>query len=163
VIWWQPRFNREIIFLLDVHILTVTFVFSPGILECRREIHLMHFTTGAPHESASAPVVQLEFRGTYNKEFGTHIEIMGDYLVVLLAHSAPSLEKNLVRRMISIGRPEKEVPRRPGRGYQSLYLVDWVKGHVKYVRAPPTECIPLQVSNVSCSNNTLAQIPIFPP
>jgi hypothetical protein len=96
-----------------MHIPILTCVFSPGEPESSREIHLMRFTTGTRHKSANIPVVQLEFEGEYNESFKTRIEIMGVYLVVLLAHGT---------RLV---------------GYQTLYLVDWVKGHVVYVRAPP--------------------------
>jgi hypothetical protein len=100
-----------------MHILVLTCVFSPKEPESSREIHLMHFTTGTRHKSATIPVIQLEFEGEYNECFSTRIEIMGDYLVVLLAH----------RTLLG--------------GYETLYLVDWVKGNVKYVRAhPPTTC-----------------------
>ena len=78
----------------------------------RLEIHLNHFTTGKRHESANIPAVQLEFQGKYDRTFGVHIEIMGDYLVILLAHGTS------------------------WRKYQTLYLVDWIKGHIIYVSAP---------------------------
>lgn len=81
----------------------------------------MHFTTGKCHKSATIPVVPLTFRGTYNDDFGTRIEIMGRYLVVLLAHSV---------------RPRSWHRQH---GYQTLYLVDWVKGRVICVSVlPPT-------------------------
>lgn len=59
-------------------------------------------------------MVQLEFKGDYDRLFGTHIEIMGNCLVILLAHGT------FWRR------------------YQTLYLVDWSKGHVVYVSSPPS-------------------------
>lgn len=59
-------------------------------------------------------MVQLEFKGTYDRLFGTHIEILGNYLVILLAHGTS------------------------WRKYQTLYLVDWFKGHVIYVSPPPS-------------------------
>ncbi|KAH9986345.1 hypothetical protein BJV74DRAFT_845025, partial [Russula compacta] len=72
----------------------------------RLEIRPMHFTKGTRHESATIPVIGLEFEGKYDKFFETQIEIMGDYLVVLLAHGFLF------------------------HGYQTLYLVDWVGGNV---------------------------------
>jgi hypothetical protein len=84
-----------------------------GVLVGRLEIHPIHFTTGKCHKSANIPAVQLEFKGKYDRPFGTHIEIMGNYLVILLAHGTY------------------------WRKYQTLYLVDWVKGRVIYVSAPP--------------------------
>lgn len=83
----------------------------------RLEIHVLHFTTGKCHESANIPAVQLEFQGKYDEPFGTHIEIMGNYLVVLLAHGT------LWRK------------------YQTLYFVDWINGHVLYVSAPSSTMI----------------------
>jgi hypothetical protein len=80
----------------------------------RLEIHLIHFTTGKRHKSANIPAIQLEFKGKYDTPFGTHIEIMGNYIVILLAHGTSR------------------------RKYQTLYLVDWIKGHVIYVSAPPS-------------------------
>jgi hypothetical protein len=64
------------------------------------------------HKSATVPVIRLNFEGEYDSSFGTHIEIMGSYLVVLLAH------------------------RSHFRGYQTLYLVDWVRGHLIHVSTP---------------------------
>jgi hypothetical protein len=63
------------------------------------------------------PAVQLEFQGKYDKRFGTHIEIMGNYLVILLAHGTLKHK------------------------YQTLYLVDWITGRVIYVSAPPPTMI----------------------
>jgi len=88
--------------------------FSTGVPVGRLEIHIIHFTTGKRHKSANIPEVQLELAGKYNRPFGTHIEIMGNYLVILLAHGT-SL-----------------------RNFQTLYLVDWIKGHVIHVSAPPS-------------------------
>ena len=85
----------------------------------------MHFTTGKCHKLATIPVVPLTFRGTYDDDFGTRIEIMGHYLVVLLAHSVSP--RSWHRR----------------HGYQTLYLVDWFKGRVICVRVPPTAFTPL--------------------
>jgi hypothetical protein len=85
-----------------------------GVLVGRLEIHLIHFTTGKCHKSASIPAFQLEFKGKYDSPFGTRIEIMGNYLVILLAHGTY------------------------WRKYQTLYLVDWIKGRVIYVSAPQT-------------------------
>ena len=78
----------------------------------RLEIHLINFATGK--RPANVPVVQLEFKGKYDRPFGTHIEIMGNYLVILLAHGTSRSK------------------------YQALYLVDWIKGHVISVSAPPS-------------------------
>jgi hypothetical protein len=64
--------------------------------------------------SANIPKVQLEFEGRYDRLFGTQIEIMGNYLVILLAHGTS------------------------WRKHQTLYLVDWIKGHVIHVSAPPS-------------------------
>ncbi|KAI9507517.1 hypothetical protein F5148DRAFT_108863 [Russula earlei] len=72
----------------------------------RLEIRLMHFTTGTRHESAAIPAIELEFEGNYDRSFGTHIEVMVGHLVVLFAHGS------LLRK------------------YQSLYLVDWARGHI---------------------------------
>ena len=80
----------------------------------RLEIHILHFTTGKRHESANISEVQLEFEGKCDRPFRTHIEIMGNYLVILLAHGTS------------------------WRKYQTLYLVDWIKGHVIHVSAPPS-------------------------
>jgi len=86
----------------------------------RLEIRLVHFTTGVMHDSAIIPVIQLDFEGKYDRSFGTHIEIMGDHLVVLFAHGS------LLR------------------SHQSLYLVDWTQGHVLYVSIfPLTVQVPL--------------------
>jgi hypothetical protein len=76
----------------------------------------MQFKSKDPHESAKIPVIQLKFKGIYDSYFDAQIEIMGTYLVVLLAH----------RSRCKIN------------SYQTLYLVDWVKGRVLCVRAPPT-------------------------
>jgi hypothetical protein len=89
-------------------------VFSTGVPVGHLEIHTIHFTTGKRHKSANTPEVQLEFEGKYDRPFGTHIEIMGNYLVILLAHGTF------------------------WRKYQTLYLVDWIKGHVIHVSAPPS-------------------------
>ena len=78
------------------------------------KVHTIHFTTGKRHKSANTPEVQLEFEGKYDRPFGTHIEIMGNYLVILLAHGT------FLRK------------------YQTLYLVDWLKGHVIHVSPPPS-------------------------
>jgi hypothetical protein len=83
------------------------------------EIRLMDFFTGICHKSATVPVIRLNFEGEYDIFFGTHIEIMGSYLVVLLAHGFHC------------------------RGYQTLYLVDWVRGHLIHVSTP----YPLSDSN----------------
>lgn len=92
----------------------MVYVFSTGALVGRLEIHLNHFTTGKRHESANLSAVQLDFPGKYDRPFGTHIEIMGNYLIILLAHGTF------------------------WRKYQTLYLVDWIEGHVIYVSAPPS-------------------------
>lgn len=117
---------------------------SKGGSQSRREIHLMHFTTGKCHKSATVPVVPLKFRGTYNDDFGTRIEIMGRYLVVLLAHSV---------------RPRSWHHRH---GYQTLYLVDWVKGRVICVCVlPPTAFAPLYELLTSLVATTLPRKYIF--
>ena len=84
------------------------------------EIRLIHFTNGTDHKSANQAVVQLDPLGWYDKEFKTHIAIMGGYLVVLLAYYA---SRNGIDRTIK---------------YQKGYLVDWVEGQVIHVRTPPT-------------------------
>jgi hypothetical protein len=104
----------------------------------RLEIHLIHFTTGKRHESANIPAVLLEFQGKYDRPFGTHIEIMGSYVVILLAHGT------LWRK------------------YQTLYLVDWIKGHVIYVSAPPTTFVCLLKVLTSPIATTLQRKHIFP-
>jgi hypothetical protein len=85
------------------------------------EIRLVQFTDGTNHKSANKAVVQLDPLEYYDTEFKTHIAIMGDYLVVLLAHYMD---------------PDGIV--RTGK-YQTRYLVNWVKGHVIEVRTPPTK------------------------
>lgn len=92
-----------------------------GYKEGKIEIHLVQFTDGTIHKSAKKAVVQLEPLEFYDTEFKTHIAIMGDYLVVLLA-----------RYIV----PDGIV--RTGK-YQTRYLVNWVKGHVIEVRTPPTK------------------------
>lgn len=82
------------------------------------EIHLMHFTTGTCHESAKVPMMQLEFEGKMDRSFGSHTEIMGDYLVVLLSHGS------LFRGY-----------------YQTLYLLDWTRGQIICV-SPPSPRMP---------------------
>lgn len=79
---------------------------STGVPMGRLEIHIIHFTTGKRHKSANITDIQLEFEGKYDRHFGTHIEIMGNYVVILIAHGTS------------------------WRKYQTLYLVDWIKGHV---------------------------------
>jgi hypothetical protein len=86
------------------------------------EIRLMEFTKGANHKSARSPVVQLDPLGRYDTKFKTHIAIMGDYLVVLLAHYKDP-EPNRID---------------PTGKYQTVYFVDWVKGHIISVRTPLT-------------------------
>jgi hypothetical protein len=97
---------------MNMNLLILTCVFSREPRKKRLEIHLVHFTTGSCHELAAAPVIYLEFEGKYDRSFGTHIELMGGYLVVLIAHG--SLFRN----------------------YQSLYLVDWIQGHLICVSTP---------------------------
>ena len=91
-----------------------------GYREGTIEIRLMQFTTGTDHKSANKAVIQLDPLEWYDTEFKTHIAIMGDYLVVLLAHYTVSNDFQ-----------------RTGK-YQTRYFVDWVKGHVIRVRTPPT-------------------------
>lgn len=73
----------------------------------RLEIRLSQFLTGTHHHSASLPGIQLDFEGKYDSSFGTHMEIMGDNIAVLLTHGS------LLRR------------------YQTLYVVNWVQGRVQ--------------------------------
>jgi hypothetical protein len=87
-------------------LLILTFVFSPNTRRRQLEIHLLQFTTGTCHESAKVPVMQLEFEGKFDRSFEAHLEVMGDYLVVLLAHGSLF------------------------RGYQTLYLLDWTRGQL---------------------------------
>ena len=85
------------------------------------EIRLIQFTNGKKHKSANEAVIQLDPLGWYDTEFKTHIAIMGGYLVVLLTHyTSPN----------GIDRTGK---------YQTVYFVDWVKGHVIHVRTPSTK------------------------
>ncbi|KAF8488513.1 hypothetical protein F5888DRAFT_1809666 [Russula emetica] len=77
------------------------------------EIRLVQFTTGTNHKSANKAVVQLDPLEWYDAEFKTHIAIMGGYLVVLLAHYYTASDGS----------------RHDGK-YQTVYFVDWVKGHV---------------------------------
>ncbi len=58
----------------------------------------------------------------YDKEFKTHIAIMGGYLVVLLARYTSLNDIHVTSKC------------------QTVYFVDWVKGHVIKVRTPPTKC-----------------------
>lgn len=75
------------------------------------EIRLIRFTTGTNHKSANKAAVQLDPLGFYDTEFKTHIAIMGGYLVVLLSQDTFSGYN-------------------PTGKYQTVYFVDWVKGHV---------------------------------
>lgn len=99
----------------------------------------MHFTKGTRHKSATIPAIQLEFEGKYDKSFGTHIEIMGDYLVVLLAHGFPF------------------------HGYQTLYLVDWVHGNVICVSTVPlTRLAPLTHFSLALQHRRVSRNTFFP-
>ncbi len=101
------------------------------------EIHLMQFTTGTHHKSTSEAVIPLNFPGSYDSDFKTHIAIIGDYLVVLLAHEISS---NV---------------------HHTLYLVDWVRGYVMDVRITPTSSeLFFEILNVSCRKDALAIIHI---
>ena len=86
------------------------------------EICLLQFSNGTNHKSANKAAVQLDPFGWYDKGFKTHIEIMGGYLVVLLAQYRFASHD----RVVPTGR------------YQTRYFVNWVKGHVIQVRALPT-------------------------
>jgi hypothetical protein len=97
---------------MDIHYPILTCSFSLNARKRHLEIHLMHFTTGTRHESAKAPVMRLEFEGKFDRSFDSHMEIMGDYLVVLLAHGSLF------------------------RGYQTLYLLDWTRGQLVCVSTP---------------------------
>jgi hypothetical protein len=100
------------------------------------EIRLVQFTNGTNHKSANKAVIQLDPLGYYDTEFKTHIAIMGSYLVVLLAHyTVPN----------DIDHTGK---------YQTIYVVDWVKGCVIHVRTPPTTFKSFPISNVPCRNGT---------
>ncbi|KAI0306810.1 hypothetical protein B0F90DRAFT_1682491 [Multifurca ochricompacta] len=93
---------------VDQDLVAVSFLTLPHeARKGRMEIRLMHFTTGVDHQSTSAPAIQLEFEGKYDMSFRTQMEVLGDNLVVLIAH-----ESSFLRR------------------YQTLYLVDWVRGRV---------------------------------
>jgi len=59
-------------------------------------------------------MILLDYEGSYEYSFGTYIEVMGRYLLVLIAHGS------LFRR------------------YQTLYLVDWVQGRLVCVSKSPT-------------------------
>jgi len=83
------------------------------------EIRLVRFTNGTNHKSANKATIQLDPFEFYDTKFKTHIAIMGDYLVVLLAHNTVSGFNCTAKS-------------------QTLYFVDWVKGHVIHVRTPPT-------------------------
>ena len=101
---------------MDMNILILTCVFSVESPGRKRglEVHFRHFTTGTSHESATVPMILLDYEGNYEFSFGTYIEVMGCYLLVLVAHGS------LFRR------------------YQTLFLVDWVQGHLVCVSTPPT-------------------------
>ena len=109
-----------------------------GGLKGRIEIHFIHFTTGKCHKFANIPAVQLDFKGKYDRTFGTHIEIMGNYLVILLAHGTYWHK------------------------YQTLYIVDWIKGYVIYVSAPPSTSLCLLEFLTSPIATTLPRKYIFP-
>jgi hypothetical protein len=51
-------------------------------------------------------MILLDYEGNYEYHFGPYIEIMGCYLLVLIAHDAAF------------------------RRYQTLYLLDWVQGRI---------------------------------
>ncbi|KAH8982726.1 hypothetical protein EDB86DRAFT_323397 [Lactarius hatsudake] len=91
---------------VDQNLVAVSLLSRPSRKK-RLEIRLLHFPTGAHHHSASLPSIQLDFEGKYDTTFGTHMEIMGDNIAVLLTHGS------LLRR------------------YQTLYLVNWVQGRVQ--------------------------------
>ncbi|KAN0137276.1 hypothetical protein V8E53_004721 [Lactarius tabidus] len=90
---------------IDQNLLAVSLLSRPARKQ-RLEIRLLHFLTGTHHDSATLPGIQLDFEGKYDPYFGTHMEIMGDNIAVLLTHGS------LLRR------------------YQTLYLVNWVQGRV---------------------------------
>jgi hypothetical protein len=94
---------------LDQNLVAVSLL-SRSTRKRRLEIRLLHFLTGTHHHSASLPGIQLNFEGKYDKYFGTHMEIMGDNIAVLITHGS------LLRR------------------YQTLYLLNWVQGRVQYRR-----------------------------
>jgi hypothetical protein len=89
------------------------FSFGPPDRKRGLEIYPMHFTTGTPHESTTVPMILLDYEGSYEYSFGTYIEVMGCYLLVLIAHGS------LFRR------------------YQTLYLIDWVQGRIICVSSSP--------------------------
>ncbi|KAH9173275.1 hypothetical protein EDB89DRAFT_1958840 [Lactarius sanguifluus] len=91
---------------VDQNLVAVSLLSRPSRKK-RLEIRLLHFPTGTHHHSASLPGIQLDFEGKYDTTFGTHMEIMGDNIAVLLTHGS------LLRR------------------YQTLYLVNWVQGRVQ--------------------------------
>jgi hypothetical protein len=106
------------------------------------EIRLVQFSNGTDHKSANKSVIQLDPLGWYDTEFKTHIAIMGDYLVVLLAHYTV---------LDDIHRTGK---------YQTGYFVDWVKGHVIQVRTIPTAFESFfEYPMFSCRNGTLLKTP----
>jgi hypothetical protein len=57
-------------------------------------------------------MMQLGFEGKLDRPFGSHVEVMGNYLVVLLAHESLF------------------------RDYQTLCLLDWTRGVVLCVSIP---------------------------
>ena len=115
----------------------------PGYRKENIEIRLMQFTTGTDHKSANRAVVQLGPFGRYDSQFKTHIAIMGDYLVVILA-------RYLDGRLVKF----------PPSKYQTRYLVNWVKGHVIHVRTVRLRLIIFRNFNVPCRNSTSLKIHI---
>jgi len=91
---------------IDQNLVAVSLLSRHGRKQ-RLEIRLLHFLTGTQHNSALLPGIQLDFEGKHDSYFGTHMEIMGDNIAVLLTHGS------LLRR------------------YQTLYLVNWVQGRVQ--------------------------------
>jgi len=86
------------------------------------EIRLVRFTNGTNHKSANKAALRLESLGWFDKEFKTHIAIMGRYLVVLLTHYMGPTDPDGIQRTCK---------------YQTKYFVDWINGHVINVRIPP--------------------------
>ncbi len=103
------------------------------------QIRLMQFT--GPR-FANKAVVQLNYFGIRDHLFKTHIEIMGCYLVVLLAHNAACGENRTETIVIPRDGPRKRAPRpalpREDKELkcQTIYLVDCGSGRVIFVRSP---------------------------
>jgi hypothetical protein len=111
-----------------------------GNMKYSIKIRVMQFTQPS---FTNKEEVQLDFFGRHDGSFKTHIEIMGCYLVVLLAHRAAS--ENSAETMVVVPRPYHTRGRQCGlpgprsdeeSECQTIYLVHWGTGDVVFVRSP---------------------------